>query len=30
MLAGMWQYYYFDQNKRLDSIIMKTDYVFSD
>ena len=30
MLAGMWQYYYFDPNKRLDSIIMKTDYVFSD
>ena len=30
MLAGMWQYYYFDQNKRLDSIVMKTDYVFSD
>lgn len=30
MLAGMWQYYYFDQNKQLDSIIMKTDYVFSD
>ena len=21
MLVGMWQYYYFDQNKRLDSII---------
>ena len=30
MLAGVWQYYYFDQNKRLDSIIIKTDYVFSD
>ena len=30
MLAGVWQYYYFDQNKRLDSIIMKTDYVFND
>jgi len=30
MLAGFWKYYYFDQNKRLDSIIMKTDYVFND
>ncbi len=30
IVMGVWQYYYFDQNKRLDSIIMKTDYVFSD